>query len=77
MVAARLKSEVRRTGKALKAVVNDALKRGLGMSGRQTRQPRFEVRPYAFGIKHGVDLDRLNQFVDELETDEVVRKLRS
>lgn len=77
MVAARLKSEVRRTGKALKAVVNDALKRGLGMSGRQTRQPRFEVRPYAFGFKPGVDLDRLNQIADELETDEVVRKLRS
>lgn len=32
-VAAHLKREMRRTGKPLKRVVNDALKRGLGMGG--------------------------------------------
>lgn len=76
-LAARLKSEVRRTGKTFKAVVNDALKRGLGMGGRPARRRPFEVRPHRFGFKPGVDLDRLNQLVDELETDEVARKLRS
>jgi hypothetical protein len=75
-VAARLKSEVRRTGKSFKAVVNDALKRGLGLGGRAPRAPRFEVRPHAFGFKRGVDLDRLNQVVDELDTDAAIRKLR-
>ena len=69
-VAARLKSEMRRTGKTLKAVVNDALARGLGGGGRSARPPRFEVQPHAFGVKPGVDLDRLNQLVDELETDD-------
>jgi hypothetical protein len=76
-LAARLKSEVRRTGKTFKTVVNDALKRGLGMGGRPARRRRFEVRPHGFGFKPGVDLDRLNQIVDELETDEVARKLQS
>jgi len=77
VVAARLKSEVRRTGKTLKTVVNDALKRGLGMGGGLARRRRFEVRAHGFGFKPGVDLDRLNQLVDELETDEVARKLQS
>ena len=75
-VAARLKSEVKRTGKSFKAVVNDALKRGLGLGGRKPRPPRFEVRPHAFGFKPGVDLDRLNQLADELDTDAASRKLR-
>jgi hypothetical protein len=75
-VAARLKSEVRRTGRSFKVVVNEALKRGLGLMGRPARPPRFKVRPHAFGFKPGIDLDRLNQLVDELEAEEAARKLR-
>ena len=75
-VAAKLKSEVRRTGKTFKTVVNEALKRGLGLGGRAPRPPRFEVRPHDFGFKPGVDLDRLNQLVDELDTEAAIRKLR-
>jgi hypothetical protein len=76
-VAARLQSEVRRTGRPLKIVVNEALKRGLGLAGKQIRPPRFEVQPHAFGVQPGVDLDRLNQLVDELDVAEAARKLRS
>jgi hypothetical protein len=36
---------------------------------------RFRVEPHAFGVKPGVDLDRLNQLVDELESEEDARKL--
>ena len=76
-VAARLKSEVRRTGRPFKVVVNEALKRGLGLAGKPARRPTFEVRPHAFGFKPGVDLDRLNQLVDGLDGDAAARKLRS
>jgi hypothetical protein len=75
-VAARLKSEVRRTGRPFKVVVNEALKRGLGLMGKPARRQRFEVRPHAFGFKPGIDLDRLNQLADELEAEEAARKLR-
>ena len=74
-VAARLKSEVRRTGRPFKTVVNEALKRGLGLMGKPTRPPRFEVRPHAFGFRPGVDLDRLNQVADELDAEDAARKL--
>ena len=76
-IAARLKSEVRRTGRPLKTVVNEALRRGLGLMGKPSRHVRFEVRPHAFGFRPGIDLERLNQLADELDTEEAARKLRS
>ena len=74
-VAERLKKEMRRTGKGLKALVNDALRRGLSMAGRPVRPPPFEVQPQALGVRPGIDLDRMNQLVDELEAAEAGRKL--
>ena len=72
-VADQLKRETRRTGRPFKAVVNDALKRGLGLAAPRGRRPRFEVRPHAFGVKSGIDPNRLNQFVDELDGDAHIR----
>jgi len=74
-VATRLRQEMRRSGKGMKAVVNEALRSGLGLVERPVKPPRFEVRPHSFGFKPGVDRDRLNQLVDELEAEEFARKL--
>lgn len=77
-MARLLESEMRRSGKTLKATVNEALRLGLGLRGKpSTKMPRFEVQPHAFGFKPGVDLDRMNQLVDELESEDVAKKLRS
>ena len=73
-VAERLAKEIHRTRKSLKVVVNDALRRGLRIVGGQPRSARFAVKPHAFGVKPGVDLDRMNQLVDELEAEATVRK---
>ena len=70
-----LQREMRRTNRSMKAVVNDALRAGLGMRGKPRRVPAFKVEPHAFGFKPGIDTDRLNQLVDEMEADEVARKL--
>jgi len=75
-VAARVRQEMRRTGDGLKAVINRVLRLGLGVSGKTPPARRFEVRPHPFSFKPGVDLDRLNQLVDELDVEETVRKLR-
>jgi len=74
-VATRLRQEMRRSGRGMKSVVNEALRSGLGLSEARTKPPRFEVRPHSFGFKPGVDRDRLNQLVDELEAEELARKL--
>ena len=75
-VAERVAQEMRRRGEKMKKIVNDALRLGLGMGGKPVQPPRFEVRPHAFGFKPGIDLDRLNQLVDELEVEEAAHKLR-
>ena len=70
-----LRREMRRTNRSMKAVVNDALRAGLGTLGKPARTRRFRVEPHAFGFKPGVDVDRLNQLVDEMEAEEIARKL--
>jgi hypothetical protein len=74
-VADYLKKEMRQTGQGLKVTINEALRRGLRIAGKPPRSPYFEVRPHAFGVKPGIDLDRMNQLADELEAEETVRKL--
>ena len=70
-----LQREMRRTDKSMKAVVNGALRRGLGARGKPPRPPRFRVEPHPFAFRTGVATDRLNQLVDELEAAESSRKL--
>jgi hypothetical protein len=74
-VAARLRGEMRRRNQGMKTVVNEALRAGLGLSDRPARAPRFRVQAHAFGFRTGVDLDRMNQLVDELQTDEDAGRL--
>lgn len=74
-VARRLESEMKRSGGGMKAVVNRALRLGLGMLNKPVEPAPFRVEPHAFGFRHGTDLDRLNQLVDELEAEEHAEKL--
>ena len=74
-VAEALQKEMRRTAKGLKTTINEALRRGFRLGGARSRPPRFEVEPHPFGVKPGIDLDRMNQLVDELDTEEAARKL--
>ena len=74
-VAEALAREMRRNGRGLKAAVNEALRRGLRLTGPAPRPPRFKVEPHAFGVRAGIDLDRMNQLVDELDARAAARKL--
>ena len=66
---------MRRTDKSMKAVVNDRLGIGREVQGKPPRPWRFTVQPHAFAFMPGIDTDRLNQLVDELEADEHARRL--
>ncbi len=69
-----LRREMRCTGRSMKAVVNDALRAGFEVRRKPPRPPRFRVAPHPLGLRSGVDGDRLNQLVDELEAVEVARR---
>ena len=76
-IAAILKRETKRKGISFKVLVNASLRRGL--AAEQILPPRNEVktRPPSFGFKPGIDLDKLNQLVDELEVESVATNHRS
>jgi hypothetical protein len=76
-VARRIELEMQRSNEGLKAVVNRALRIGLGMTDKPVRPKPFKVVPHDFRFRAGIDLDRLNQLVDELEVEERARKLGS
>ena len=70
-----LQREMRRTNRTMKAVVNDALRLGFGAQDKALpSSPRFKMEPHAFGFRPGVDRERLNQLVDEMEAEETARK---
>jgi hypothetical protein len=75
-VAERLERAVRGSGKGLKATVNEALRIGLGITGKPTKPPRFKVRAFVDGLQPGIDPDKMNQLLDELESEEFARKHR-
>lgn len=68
-LAARLRDRSRLTGATFKEVVNEALRAGLRSGQKPTDPlPPFRVTPIAGGFRTGVDMRRLNQLNDELES---------
>jgi hypothetical protein len=62
-VAAKLKAETQRTGRAFRDVVNDALRRGL-LASRPAKRATFRVRTRSLG---GLRPGRLDSIADVLE----------
>ena len=73
-VAEQLERVARRSGKSFKAAVNEALRIGLGMTGKSIEPPRFQIRSFVNGLQPGIDPDKMNQLLDQLEAEEFVRK---
>lgn len=73
-VALKLKRTIARRKVTMKQAVNDALRAGLA----NTDKPpvvKFKVKPiHTGGFQPGIDPNRLNQLVDELEVEEFLRK---
>ncbi|HVR08591.1 MAG TPA: antitoxin [Thermoanaerobaculia bacterium] len=74
-VAERIEQEVRRAGKAPQTVVNDVLRTRLGLERKASAQEPFRVLPHDFKFAAGLDLDKMNQLVDDLEAVAAVQKI--
>lgn len=73
-VAQALEKELRRTKRTMKQVINDALRVGLGARKKpRSKRDRFVVTPFRCGLRPGVDPERLNQLVDELEVERLTK----
>ncbi len=76
-VARLLEEEVHRQRKPFKQIVNEAIRRGLAARRPGRRGKRYRVRPHKTTLRPGIDAGSLNQLVDELEDEAIVKKLRA
>jgi hypothetical protein len=72
-IADRLRQEMALGKRPLKAIVNEALRRGLGLESVKKPKP-YRVKPHASPFLPGVDAGRLNQLVDDLEAEAFLAK---
>jgi hypothetical protein len=68
-LAGLLKRRARELGIPFKEVVNRTIRAGLGAEAKPRRQAVPRVISHSFGFRPGIDLDKLNQLVDELEAE--------
>ena len=69
-IAARLRSEMQRSGKPFKQALNEALRRGLVARDAAPRRPAFRVKARNLGrLRTGVSLDDIGGLLDQLEGD--------
>lgn len=64
-------------GGSFKEAVNQAIRSGLGSNAHNKSDIRPKTVPHSFGFKPGIDLDKLNQLVDELEAEETATRIMS
>ncbi|MGH2380650.1 MAG: DUF2191 domain-containing protein [Candidatus Limnocylindria bacterium] len=65
-VASRLRDAARRSGRPLKAVVNEAIRAGLDSAASRDRPP-FHVEARPMGLRPGIDLDDISGLLERLE----------
>ncbi len=66
-VAAKIRSEARRSGKSFKAVVNEALREGLGARRRRAPKAPFKVHARALGLRPGLRYDDVGELLERIE----------
>ena len=65
-VAAKLKAEIRRTGKPFKQVVNETLREGFAKPSTKKLRP-FRVKTRTLGHFEGLDYDNIGVLLEQLE----------
>jgi hypothetical protein len=75
-VAQALKSRMADRKTSFKEVVNETLRQGLAAKPKSKPTEVFRVEARSLGLKPGIDPNKLNQLVDELEVQEYVKKMR-
>lgn len=76
-VALRIQERLRESqGTTMKEVVNDALRIGLKQAKPKAAVP-YRVKTVSLGLKPGLDPDKLNALLDELEVEATLEKFRA
>jgi len=63
-VAAKLKRSAEKSGKPLKAIVNSALRIGLGQLVLRSAAKPYRTKPHPLGLKQGLSYDNIADLLD-------------
>ncbi len=74
-VAQKLKRRMSERKLTLKEAVNQALRAGLAVEERKPKVP-FKVRAKPMGLLPGIDPNKMNQLLDDLEVEDFLAKSR-
>ncbi|MFN0170748.1 MAG: antitoxin [Bryobacteraceae bacterium] len=74
-VAIKIRQTMAEKKTTLKEVINQTLRAGFKQPAPKKKYT-FRVEPHDFGFKPGIDLDKMNQLLDELEVEEFAKKYR-
>ncbi len=66
-VAAKLEQYCRRSGRSLKAAVNELLRLGLNAPRAYEPQAPYRVRARPLNAKPGIDLDNIGELLEQLD----------
>ena len=66
-VAAKLKSEARRTGRSFRQTVNEALRWGLIQQARAKKQKPFKIHAKNMGLRPGLNYDCASRLLEQVE----------
>lgn len=67
-VAAKLKAEVRRSGRAFRDIVNDTLRRGLESRRATSAKATFKIAARDLGqLRAGLSLDNVAELIEHIE----------
>lgn len=72
-VVHRLKELAHQRKASFKETLNEVIRRGLTAQLPAAAGARFQVEPHAGGFRPGIDPNRLNQLLDELDAEEFGR----
>lgn len=74
-LAGLLKRRARELGVPFKEAVNRTIRTGLGEAAAARAHAAPKTEPHSFGLRTGIDADKLGQLADELEAETFAAKL--
>jgi len=66
-IVAKLKDEMKRSGRSFREIVNDMLRTGLNLRQQPQKPKKFKVRARNLGLRPGLNYDNIRALLEQIE----------